>query len=71
MPLTPFAFPSIVVASSDDEYCTVDRAKTFATAWGSRYVEIGPAGHINSASGLGAWPAGRQLLDDLLNQPGD
>lgn len=71
MPLNAFSFPSIVVASSDDEYCTVDRAKTFATAWGSRYVEIGPAGHINSASGLGAWPVGRSLLDDLLSQPGD
>jgi hypothetical protein len=67
IPLTPFSFPSIVVASSDDEYCTVDRAKTFAPAWGSRYVELEAAGHINSVSGLGPWPAGKKLLDDLLN----
>jgi len=68
MPLERLAFPSIVVASTDDEYCTPTRANAFASAWGSRYVEFGPAGHINSASGLGAWPAGRVLLDDLLGR---
>jgi predicted alpha/beta hydrolase family esterase len=66
MPLALLAFPSIVVASTDDMYCTLDRARQFATAWQSRFVDIGPAGHINGDSGLGAWPAGRALLDELL-----
>jgi hypothetical protein len=69
MPLLRLPFPSIVVASTDDEYVTLDRAQQFARAWGSRLVNIGVAGHINSATGLGSWPLGRALLDELLTTP--
>lgn len=69
MPLAALPFPSIVVASSDDVYCTLDRSRAFAAAWRSRFVGVGPAGHINGDSGLGAWPAGRALLDELLLDP--
>jgi len=65
MPLRPLPFPSIVVASSNDPYVSQARAKRFAKAWGSRYVCIGDAGHINSESGYGAWPGGMQLLRSL------
>jgi predicted alpha/beta hydrolase family esterase len=65
MPLAPLPFPSIVVASSDDEFATLDRAKAFAEAWGSRFVSIGAAGHINGFSRLGTWPRGRELLAEL------
>jgi hypothetical protein len=58
-------FPSIVVASSNDPYVTLPRAKTFATAWGSEFVMIGEAGHINSAGGLGNWEEGLRLLNIL------
>jgi len=58
-------FPSIVVASTNDEYVTLERARAYAEAWGSRFVNLGAAGHINSASGLGTWPAGFALLDEL------
>lgn len=62
MPLQALPFPSIVVASADDIYVSMDRARRFAQAWGSRLVEIGPAGHINGASGYGPWPEGERLL---------
>lgn len=65
MPLAPLPFPTTVVASGDDPYVSPARARQFARAWGSRLVEIGPAGHVNSASGLGAWPAGLGLLEEL------
>jgi len=65
VPLERLPFPSIVVISRDDIYVTPERAAEYATAWGSRVVDIGAAGHINSASGLGDWPAGRALLDEL------
>ena len=65
MPLNRIPFPSIVVASSNDPYVSVERAKQFAKAWGSRYVCIGDAGHINSDAGYGPWPAGLQLLQSL------
>jgi hypothetical protein len=65
MPREALPFPSVVVASTDDEYVTPATARAYADAWGSRYVEIGACGHVNGASGLGAWPAGRALLDEL------
>lgn len=65
MPLEKLPFPSIVVASSNDEYVSLERARQFAHAWGSRFVEIGPAGHINGDSGFGAWPQGEQMLADF------
>ncbi len=69
MPRQPLAFPSIVVASSNDEYVSLYRAEGFARAWGSRFVPVGALGHINSASHLGPWPVGRALLTDLLTRP--
>lgn len=65
MPMLTLPFPSVVVASSDDPFVTRDRAAAFAIAWGSRFVNIGAAGHINSAAGFGHWPLGRLLLDEL------
>jgi uncharacterized protein len=65
MPLDPLLFASLVVASSDDPYVTLPRAETFARVWGSRFVTIHGAGHINADSGYGPWPEGRRLLDEL------
>jgi uncharacterized protein len=66
IPLSPLAFPSIVVASTDDPYVSVQRSATFARAWGCRFVTIGAAGHINTASGFGPWPEGELLLRQLM-----
>jgi predicted alpha/beta hydrolase family esterase len=66
MPTERIPFPTIVVASTDDEYASLERARGFAKAWGSTLVNIGAAGHINSASGLGEWREGQELLGELL-----
>ncbi len=65
MPMRPLFFPSIVVASRDDPYVAITRAQAFAAAWGSEFVDIGVAGHINPASGFGPWPLGEVLLERL------
>jgi predicted alpha/beta hydrolase family esterase len=65
MPLCRLPFPSVAVASTDDPYVTAERARAFAEAWGSKLVTIADAGHINSESGLGDWPAGFALLQEL------
>lgn len=70
MPLEKLPFPSIVVASSNDEYVTIKRARQFAEAWGSRFVEIGPAGHINGDSGYVEWPEGEKMLLEFCAQLG-
>jgi predicted alpha/beta hydrolase family esterase len=54
-------FPSILVGSENDP-CSVARAQAMAQGWGSRFVNAGAAGHINTASGLGLWEAGHELL---------
>lgn len=69
MPLAPIPFATIVVASTDDEFVSLARAEHFAHAWGSRFVSVGNAGHLNAASRLGDWPTGRKLLADLLAAP--
>lgn len=59
-------FPSIVVASNNDPFLTIDRAREIARTWGSRFVDIGAAGHVNGDSGLGDWPEGKRLLRLLI-----
>jgi hypothetical protein len=58
-------FASVVVASSDDPHVSLARAREFAGFWGSRFVDIGPAGHI--ATNMGDWPEGKRLLRDLID----
>ena len=60
-------FPSIVVASSNDPYASLARQREMAGNWTSEFVDIGEAGHINAASGLGSWPEGQALLERLCD----
>jgi predicted alpha/beta hydrolase family esterase len=61
-------FDSVVVTSSDDPFCAVDRAGRLAHDWGSELVNIGAQGHVNEASGLGDWPEGFALLQRLAGR---
>ena len=67
IPLQKLPFPSVLVASSNDPYCTLVRAHQFARAWGSDVIEAGALGHLNADSGLGLWPQGQALLHSLLH----
>jgi predicted alpha/beta hydrolase family esterase len=65
IPLTRLPFASIVAASSNDALTTLARARAFAEAWGSRFVELGAVGHLNPASGFGAWPQAEAFISEL------
>jgi uncharacterized protein len=65
MPMELLPFRSLLVASTNDPYVTVGRARQFAAAWGSQITSVGPSGHVNSDSGLGSWPEGLALLQRL------
>jgi predicted alpha/beta hydrolase family esterase len=65
IPRVPLPFPSIVVGSTDDWYMGPDDARALATAWGSRFVLLEKAGHINTDAGFGPWPEGERLLAEL------
>ena len=65
VPTEPLPFPSLVVTSDNDPYVSLSRARDFADLWHSELVVIPGAGHLNAESNLGAWPAGRALLERL------
>ncbi|MDA8454915.1 alpha/beta hydrolase [Acidovorax sp. GBBC 3334] len=60
--LQPLPFPATLVGSQDDPYCTLERARDLASAWGAGFVDAGARGHLNAASGLGDWAEGHALL---------
>lgn len=66
MPLCPLGFTSIVVASSNDPYVSLERAQLFASSWGSQLANMGVAGHITAADGFGEWQQGKELLRQLI-----
>lgn len=68
VPRHPLPFPSVLVGSQNDPYCSVERARGFAAAWGADFVDAGACGHLNTESGLGDWPAGHMRLQQLMNQ---
>jgi predicted alpha/beta hydrolase family esterase len=61
-------FPSTLVASTNDPWLKLVKAGALAAEWGCRMVSAGRAGHINSDSGHGPWPAGLGLLRDLAER---
>lgn len=64
-PARPFSFRSTVVVSDDDPYGSPGYSERLAAAWGTRIVHVGRCGHINSASGVGTWTRGWELLTEL------
>ena len=66
VPMVPFAFRSLVVASTNDPFGSVIHAEHCAKSWGSRFIDIGQAGHINADSGHGEWKDGYALLQQFI-----
>ena len=66
MLLQSLPFPSMVLASRNDECVSFERAQTFAKAWGSYLVDVGALGHIGSAAKLGLWPEGLVWLGQFI-----
>ena len=67
VPLQKLPFKALVMASSNDPFCSPARARQFANAWGARFVDAGSRGHINADSGLGDWPDAHAQLLDLMS----
>lgn len=65
VPLERLPFDAWLVASEDDPFCGIEHARVLARAWGARLLEAGPLGHVNVASGHGAWPEGEALLSEI------
>jgi predicted alpha/beta hydrolase family esterase len=70
VPYQTLPYRSIIVASSNDPYCPVRTAGAYARAWGSEFVRLQNAGHINLEAGFGPWPLGLALLQSLTGTSG-
>jgi predicted alpha/beta hydrolase family esterase len=68
VPRDPLPFPSMLIASTTDPFCSVERAAEFASCWGSDFHLAGEAGHINVASGHGPWPEGLMMFTRLMQR---
>ncbi len=65
VPYQQLPYRSVLVASSNDPFCPARLAGAYARAWGSEFVRLQDAGHINIESGHGEWPLGIALLQSL------
>lgn len=68
IPLLRFPFRSIVVASRNDPYIEISRARELAAAWGSDFFDAGPSGHINIQSGFGRWEEGERIVSSMITE---
>lgn len=66
IPRRPLPFPSLVVASSNDPASDPARSAGLAGHWGSRFICLPDAGHINVDSGHGDWAEGLELLESWV-----
>ena len=59
-------FQTRLFASSNDPFCSLERAREFASAWDTEVIDVGPRGHLNADSGLGDWPQAHEQLLQLM-----
>lgn len=68
IPRDPLPFPSVLVASRTDPYCSYERAEDMGYAWGAATVDAGDVGHLNDDSGHGPWPEGLMRFAGFLRK---
>ena len=59
---------SCVVASDDDPWMSATQAHAWALRWGSDWINLGNAGHINVDSGHGPFPLAREWATAALDR---
>ena len=53
----PASIQSVVLGSENDPWLAFPDAEALAEGWRSHFVNLGEAGHVNTDSGYGPWPA--------------
>ncbi|WP_042299336.1 RBBP9/YdeN family alpha/beta hydrolase [Paraburkholderia kururiensis] len=59
--------PSILIGSETDPWMPAAGALALAQHLGSAFVNLGDAGHINTAAGFGPWPRAKHFIDTLIH----
>lgn len=65
-PSAPLPFPSMMIASRTDPYCSFEAAGEMALDWGSVLHDSGESDHINIDSGHGPWPEGLLMFSRFI-----
>jgi predicted alpha/beta hydrolase family esterase len=60
--------PTCVVASDTDPWMAAASARAWALRWGSDWIHLGDAGHVNVASGFGPFPLARDWTHAALRR---
>jgi predicted alpha/beta hydrolase family esterase len=69
-PRTALPFRSIIIASTNDPYGSIESMQRRAHEWNSELVRIGAHGHINASSNLSQWDEGYSLLRNFVRDLG-
>jgi predicted alpha/beta hydrolase family esterase len=62
----PFPFPTLLIGSTNDHFCTIDKAEEMSKTWNSLFINAGEQGHINGDSGHGPWPEGLMVFSKFM-----
>lgn len=68
LPAHPLPVRGALVASHSDPWLSFEKARLWALRWELPVLDAGDAGHINIASGHGAWEQGWRWLRQLRRQ---
>jgi uncharacterized protein len=68
LPHAQLAIPSVVLASQTDPWMKFESARAWAQVWGSRVVNLGDAGHINTEAGFGPLPQAKTLVESMVRR---
>jgi predicted alpha/beta hydrolase family esterase len=60
--------PACLVASDSDPWMSAPSARAWALRWGSDWINLGDAGHINISSGFGPFPLARDWTFGALRR---
>ena len=63
-----FGVPSILIGSETDPWMPLAGARDLAQRFGSAFVNLGDAGHVNTAAGFGPWPRAKYFIDTLVHR---
>ena len=68
LPHMPLPVPTAIMASSNDPWLSLPRARELAGQWQSDFLEAGAAGHIGSSEPLGLWEHGATAMLDFARR---
>ncbi|BAK82660.1 RBBP9/YdeN family alpha/beta hydrolase [Komagataeibacter medellinensis] len=65
LPTGALPLPAMLVASRNDEWLAMSRARSLSATWHATLRDAGRAGHIGNYAPIGAWPDGMDMLADF------